>query len=389
MSTTQLAGIDGLVEAARALVPALRGRRTETEELRRLPDATVDEIRELGALGIACPRELGGLGIGPDGILEVSMELARGCGATGWTAGNWAIHNLLGPMFGPEAQQELYGAETMPIVSTGFSPLRATTKPVDDGAVITGQWDFASGVDHSEWVVVMAIGEQGPLAHLVPAAELEIVDTWHTAGLRGTGSKDVAATELFVPRHRLLWMTGPSEGQSVGREQFSLPWFRLPLGSVFGCAVIGSILGMARGAIDVFVERTAEKVGGLSGIQVGSRPDVHSRIGEASADLDAAIAFVRASYAEMRAVAEQDRAYTMDDRVRWRRDAAWGAKTALGAVNLVFEVGGAHVLWLDDQLHQFHRDITAATHHYGMAWSQLFSGYGRVALGLDPQVAMV
>jgi 3-hydroxy-9,10-secoandrosta-1,3,5(10)-triene-9,17-dione monooxygenase len=389
MSTTQSAGIDELVQGAAALVPALRERRTETEELRRLPDATVSEIRELGVLGIACPQELGGLGIGPDGILEVAMELGRGCGATGWTAGNWAIHNMLGPMFGPEARQELYGSGTMPIISTGFSPLRATTTPVDGGAVISGQWDFASGVDHSEYVVVMAIGEQGPLAHLVPTSQLEIVDTWHTAGLRGTGSNDVAASELFVPEHRLLWMAGPGEGQSIGRELYAMPWFRLPLGSVFGCAVVGSILGMAQGALEVFVERTAEKVGGLSGIQVGTRPDVHSRIGEAAADLDAAVAFVRASYAEMRAVAESDQSYSMQDRVRWRRDAAWGAREALAAVNLVFEVGGAHVLWLDDQLHQFHRDITAATHHYGMAWSQLFAGYGRAALGLDPQVAMV
>jgi len=79
----------------------------------------------------------------------------------------------------------------------------------------------------------------------------------------------------------------------------------------------------------------------------------------------------------------------MDDRVRWRRDAAWGARSALRAVNLLFEVGGAHSLWLEDQLHQFQRDVTAATHHYGMAWSQLFTGYGRVALGLEPEVAMV
>jgi 3-hydroxy-9,10-secoandrosta-1,3,5(10)-triene-9,17-dione monooxygenase len=260
---------------------------------------------------------------------------------------------------------------------------------VDGGALITGQWDFASGVDHAAWAVVMAIGEQGPLAHLVPRSDLELVDTWHTTGLRGTGSRDVAATELFVPEHRLLWMAGPGEGQSIGRELYTLPWFRLPLGSVFGCAVIGSILGMARGAIEVFIERTAAKVGGLSGIQVGTRPDVHSRIGEAAADIDAAVAFARASYAEMRAFAESERSYSMDDRVRWRRDAAWAAREALTAVNLVYEVGGAHVLFLDDQLHQFQRDITAATHHYGMAWSQLFSGYGRAALGLDPQVAMV
>jgi 3-hydroxy-9,10-secoandrosta-1,3,5(10)-triene-9,17-dione monooxygenase len=389
MGATTTATTESLVEGARALVPALRERRRQTDEQRRLPDATVAELRELGLLGIAAPPENGGLGLGPDAILEVAIELGRGCGSTAWTGGNWAIHNLLGSMFSLEAQRELYGEGVIPIVSTGFSPLRASTAPADGGALVSGQWDFASGVDHADWVVVMAIGEQGPLAHLLPRAEIEIVDTWHTGGLRGTGSKDVAAREVFVPDHRLLAMAGPSEGQSIGRELYASPWFRLPLGSVFGCAVIGSMLGMARGALEVFVERTAAKVGGLSGVQVGTRPDVHHRIGEAAAEIDAAVTFVRASYADMRAFAEQEREYTIDDRVRWRRDAAWAARAVLRAVNLLFEIGGAHVLWLDDQLHQFQRDVTAASHHYGMAWSQLFTGYGRVALGLEPQVAMV
>jgi 3-hydroxy-9,10-secoandrosta-1,3,5(10)-triene-9,17-dione monooxygenase len=387
-ATTPVSGVEPLLAGARALVPRLRERRRQTDELRHVPPETVADVRELGVLAIAAPSERGGLGLGPDAILDVAMELGRGCGSTAWCSGNWAIHNLLAAMFPVEAQDELF-ADGMPIIATGFSPLRATTTPADGGAVISGQWDFASGVDHADWVVVMAIGERGPLAHLVPKAELQVIDTWHTGGLRGTGSKDVAAQDLFVPEHRLLPMAGPGEGQSIGRELYGSPWFRLPLGSVFGCAVVGSILGMARGAHEVFVEATAAKVGGLSGVQVGVRPDVHQRIGESAADIDAAVVFVRSSYAEMRAFAEEDRAYTIDDRVRWRRDAAWGARSALRAVNLLFEVGGAHSLWLEDQLHQFQRDVTAATHHYGMAWSQLFTGYGRVALGLEPEVAMV
>jgi len=378
-----------MIETARALVPQLRERRLETDELRRVPDASVSELRKLGILGLATPRENNGSDLGPDVIFEVAMELARGCGSTAWCGGNWAIHGLLGSMFAPETQREIFDVAEFPIISTGFSPLRGSTQPVDGGALISGHWDFASGVDHADWVVVMAIGAQGPLAHLVPRAELEIVDTWHTSGLRGTGSKDVAATGLFVPERRLLTMVAPGEGHSVGREMYESPWFRVPMGSVFGCGVIGSILGMARGALEVFVERTAKKVGGLSGVKVGARADVHHRIGEAAAEIDAAVVFVRNMFAEIRRYGADELEYTTLDRVRWRRDAAWGARSAVRAVNLLFEVGGAHVLWLDDQLHQFQRDITAASHHYGMAWSTLFNGYGRAALGLDPEVAMI
>jgi alkylation response protein AidB-like acyl-CoA dehydrogenase len=379
-----------MVDRASALVQPLRDRRHETDELRRLPDATVEEIRELGLLGVATPRENRGSDLGPDGILEVSRELGRGCGATGWCGGNWAIHGLLMSMFPVEAQHEVFAADQpFPVISTGFSPLRAKTEPTDGGTLVTGQWDFASGVDHADWVVTMAIGEQGPLAHLTPASDLKIVDTWQTSGLRGTGSKDVACERVFVPEHRLLAMAGPGEGESLGRELYDSPWFRLPLGSVFGAGIIGSMLGMANGALEVFVARTQEKIGGLSGVKVGDRADVHERIGAASSAIAAADALARATYAEMRSVAESGVEYTMVDRVRWRRDVAWAGHSAIGAVNLLFEVGGAHVLWLDDQLHQFQRDITAAGHHYGMAASSLYVGSGRAVLGLDPGVAMV
>ena len=297
---------DDLLGRAADLVPALRERVAETDELRRLPDETVKELHELGLMAVATPRELGGLGLDPGTIAEVAMVLARGSGAAAWCGGNWAVHTLLGSMFTPQAQEEVFGsvAPRMPVISTGFSPLRGTTERVDGGAVISGQWDFASGVDHAEWVVVMAIAPAGPLAHLVRRADLEIVDTWHTSGLRGTGSKDVAAQGLFVPEHRLLSMIAPGEGQSSAREQFpEVPFLRLPMGSFFGCAVAGTIVGLAQGALEMFQERTGGNVGGLSGVQVSARPEVHHKMGESAADVRAATRVLRGTYDDMRAAA--------------------------------------------------------------------------------------
>jgi hypothetical protein len=91
----------------------------------------------------------------------------------------------------------------------------------------------------------------------------------------------------------------------------------------------------------------------------------------------------------MRAAGVSGRPITMDDRLRWRRDAAWCAKVASGAVRRLYEVGGAHVLFVGDQLDQFQRDNVAASHHYGMAWDTLFAGYGRSMLGQEAGVAMV
>jgi 3-hydroxy-9,10-secoandrosta-1,3,5(10)-triene-9,17-dione monooxygenase len=379
------------VERARALVPVLRERAQETDDLRRLPDASMADLDALGLLGLATPREVGGGDIGPDGIIDVCLELGRGSGAVAWVGGNFAVHNLLITMFPEEAQREVFGGAEgrMPHVATGFSPLRGQTAPVDGGAVISGQWDFASGVDHADWVIVMAMAPEGPLAHLVPRAELTVVDTWHTTGLRGTGSKDVAAQDVFVPQHRILNMIPPTEGQSVGRELYDLPWLRVPMSSFFGAGVVSTVLGTARGALEVFVERTSGNIGGLSGVKVSARPEIAHKLGESAADIDGAEAALRASYADMRAAGVSGRPITMDDRLRWRRDAAWCAKVASGAVRRLYEVGGAHVLFVGDQLDQFQRDNVAASHHYGMAWDTLFAGYGRSMLGQEAGVAMV
>lgn len=379
-----------ILEAARALVPALRARRAEANELRRLPDASVADLRALGILGVAAPVARGGSDLGVDVLLEVAVELGKGCGSTAWCGANWGVHNLLMSMFPRQAQDEVFGDGTqLPIVSTGFSPLRASAHRVPGGSSISGQWDFASGVDHAAWVVLMAITETGPVAHLVPTSDLQIVDTWHTTGLRGSGSKDVAASDLFVPEHRLLGMIEPTEGRSLAAELYGTPFTHIPMSSYFGVGVVGSIVGMALGAVEVFIERTSDNVGGLSGTKVRSRPDIHYKIGESATEADAALSIARSTYAELRSVGAARAAITMNDRLRWRRDQAYAAKLAVEATQRLFQVGGAHVVWSDDQLGQFHNDITTASHHYGMAWSTLFNGYGRLSLGLDHEVAMV
>jgi 3-hydroxy-9,10-secoandrosta-1,3,5(10)-triene-9,17-dione monooxygenase len=381
----------GMVEAARALVPALRERRLEADELRRLPDASVADLHELGIFGSVLPTELGGENLGVDVLFEVVVALARGDGATSWCGGNWTIHNLLLCMFPLQAQQDVFGAggSRLPLISTGFSPARGQTAPAEGGQVLSGQWDFASGVDHAEWVVVVAMSERGPLAHLVPVGDLEIIDTWHTGGLRGTGSKDVAASEVFVPEHRLLPLASAIDGDHAARELYDNPFFRVPLTSVFHTGLTGTMIGMAHGALEVFTETITAKVGGLSGIKSSTRPEVHHRIGEAAAEVNAAHLAVRATYAEMREMVAAGSEITMLARTRWRRDSGWAAKVCLQAIDRLFQVGGAHALWLDDQLLQYHRDAHAASHHYGLAYDALFMAHGQAALGQEPTVPML
>lgn len=373
---------------ARALAPVLRDRAQETDDLRRLPDETVADIDDLGILGVGAPRGVGGADLGPDAIFLLTFELARGCGSTAWCAGNWAIHNVLAAAFPKEAQDEWFDGARMPRVATGFSPLRAKATPASGGTVLEGTWDFSSGVDHSQWVALVAIVEQGPSVFMVPRDELQLVDTWHTSGLRGTGSKDVVAKSVFVPAHRAVSMAALSEGRTPGRELHDTPSLRVSLASIFAPGVIGTILGVVAGAYDEFVRRTSEKLGGITGVKVGDRTDVHLRMGLAASNLEAAVLMVRSTFADVRTAADTG-SYTIADRVRWRCSVAWAAKLATESMTLLFKAGGAHVLFLDDSLNRAHRDLTAAAQHYGMQWDGLFIDQARVALGMDATTLML
>jgi 3-hydroxy-9,10-secoandrosta-1,3,5(10)-triene-9,17-dione monooxygenase len=383
LPSRQVRALVELVDGSRRLVPQLRERRHEADTLRRLPEETVRDLRALGVLDMAVPHELGGPDLGADGILEISIELARGCAASAWCAGNWAVHNLLAAMFPTSAQDEIFVDGQAPVISTGFSPLRAKTRRIDGGAILNGRWDFVSGVDHADHIVLVGVGESGAVAHLVPRADITIIDTWHTAGLRGTGSQDVDAANVFVPEHRLSAMEPISSGRSLGRQLYVSPFLRLPLSTYFGCAVIGTVLGTAVGAIEVFTQRTSEKIGGLSGIKAATRPEVHLRLGEAAAEVDAALLITRSTYAEMRAAGTSGSEIPALTIAQWRRNVGWSAKTATAAVARLYEAGGAHVLYDTDQLQQFYRDINAGSHHYGVAWDALFSSWARTSLGLE------
>jgi 3-hydroxy-9,10-secoandrosta-1,3,5(10)-triene-9,17-dione monooxygenase len=380
---SKTASLAGILADARSMVPMLREQRQELNDLRRVPDETVKALRDIGVFDMGIPRELGGPDLGADGILELSIELGRGCGATSWCAGNWAVHNLFVSVFSDLAKQELFSSDVAPIISTGFSPARATTREVDGGTILNGTWDFASGVNHADWIVVVAVGERGPVGHLVPTSQITILDSWHTIGLRGTGSHDVQAHEIFVPEHRLVDMGVAMAGQSATRHLYESPFLGLPLPAYFGSGVMGSILGIAVGAVEVFTERTSEKIGGISGLKASSRPEVHLRLGEAAADVDAALRATRAVYAEMRAAGQSKQQIAPLDVARWQRDMGWSAKLATAAVLRLYDAGGAHVLFDGDQLQQFYRDINAASHHYHVSWDHLFSTYGRLSLGYE------
>ena len=209
-----------LLDRAAALIPELSQRAAEAEQLRRLPDANVAALKRAGLFKILQAKRYGGYQASLHAHVDAVAAIARGCGSTAWCMGVIHAHSWLLASFPQEAQDETYGADPDTIVSAVIAP-RGEAKPAEGGYVLSGFWPFASGCQHSQWLLLGArildasgaVVDEGDL--LVPTKDIAINDDWQVAGLRGTGSCSVVAKSVFVPRHRYLSLPGLAQGQDT------------------------------------------------------------------------------------------------------------------------------------------------------------------------------
>ena len=278
---------------AREFAPKLRERASHAEEIRRIPEDTIAELRACGLLGILTPKRFGGSELGIATLVETTAELARGCVSSGWVFGNLLGHYWLLSQFPLVAQEAVY-AKPGALVSTifrfgGKAPVR-----VEGGYRIqAGEGKWASGVDHAEWVILgtTPAGEE-PTYMLVPRKDFEIVDDWHTSGMRGTGSKSIRITDAHVPDARVIRLADVVAGSTPGGAALGIPLFSLPMGVALPLSLVGAPVGAALGAIQVFGSANAARLKALAEPELSAQSATFARVGEAAAMVDAALALI-------------------------------------------------------------------------------------------------
>jgi alkylation response protein AidB-like acyl-CoA dehydrogenase len=371
-----------LVKRARKLIPVLQERAVQTEEERRVLPESVRALLDEQLNRIAVPIRYGGLDVSYEYMLEVTIELGRGCGATSWCYSLWSAHAWLVGHWPEEAQLEVFGDSPDALCSSSFGPGGAKAVVVPGGFRLSGRWEFSSGCDSADWLMLGAAGDAGPNWLLVPRGDFTIDDTWFVSGLAGTGSKDIVIEDLFVPQHRVLsgiFRQGPTIPEAA--KLHSEPQYRLPITALLVWDLVAPAIGMAYGAIDSFTERLQ----GTSGrMRSAESQIVQTRLAEASAEADAARALLRQDVREMLAQAEDGTPFTPLQLARYQRDKAFVVKLCVQAVSRLFELAGGHALFHSDPLQRIHRDVVAVGHRDGLVLDFAGQQYGRAALGLEP-----
>ena len=362
-------------ERALSLVPILASRAKATEDLRRIPEETVNDLRSAGLMDVIRPRRYGGLELEVDVCFRATEILASGCGSTGWCYGVWSNHAWLIGLFPREVQDEYYEADRFVLSASGFNIRGGTAKRVAGGYVLSGKWEFASGIDASSWQVVGAQVEDGkPTAFLLPRRDWTIEDNWYVSGLRGTGSKIVVIEDAFVPEGRSIELERLAQGRSPGAELDNRASYHVPVGALMSLGPTpSSLIGIAQAAVDDAASRLRVKPSVASGL----------RVAEAAAEVDAARLIREQAVHEILSVGARRGPLTIQQRVVYARNRCFIGRLCLQAVNRIFDVSGAHGLYDSYSLQRIHRDAHAAAHHRTMQWDVFAEQYARVVAGQD------
>ena len=146
--------------AAVALVPGLAARAASCEAQRRVPDGTVAELHASGLMRLMQPARFGGSELGIEPLLDVVLELCKGCASTAWVYANLASHAWNIGQFELQAQEDVWREDPNALAATGLAFPCGKATPVDGGYRVSGCWPFASGVDAATWMLVGAMAGQ-------------------------------------------------------------------------------------------------------------------------------------------------------------------------------------------------------------------------------------
>lgn len=377
--------LEEAVEVARSLAPKLRERVAKAEVDRRLPEENVRDLIESGLIALEVPKRFGGAELNLDALIEVTGVIGEGCPATGWVYSLWAAHMWLIGQY-PEQIQAMVFEDHNSLVSSVVNTVGAPVE-VEGGFRWTGRGFFSSGVDHCNWLTAAVdLKPQEPPGDrrwfLLRREDFEIIDDWHTVGLRGTGSKTIEIKDAFVPEDRVVLQKDLSEGRGLGAAMYGSPLYCAAMDFTFSLPIAAPVIGVARAAVRELEGRIRQRLASSSYRIAAEQAGTLTRIAEASAQIDAARALLLDTARRFCFIPAAEA--TALDKAECRRNVAFATQLCRHAANSVFEAAGASNLYEGSDLQRLWRDSNVASMHHGSMWDVHGLAYGREVVGLPP-----
>ncbi|MDB6061990.1 MAG: acyl-CoA dehydrogenase type 2 [Verrucomicrobiaceae bacterium] len=360
---------DDLLQSAHRIAATLKERTAQIDSERSIAPETIEAIKDAGLFRLLQPKRWGGFETTPQAFIDVENIFAEQCLSTAWVFGVLSVQSFMLSLFNERAQEDVWGSDETALASSSFQPIGKAER-VEGGFKLSGQWPYSSGSQYAQWAVVGALvpplnaGEPPEMRlFLVPRIDYEIVDTWNTFGLRGTGSNDIRIEHAIVPEYRTL---KPEQGFVPGSKLsvHNAALYRMPWLYVFTCSVASLGIGGARGALREFLDITRARLATPSGkarvdtsaLQIAAR---------AKGEIEEIDQTFRRNVARLMECAASGEAMTLAEALQHRVHLTSIIRRCAGLVDNLLPHLGARSVFLDSAFTRFWLDLNAARVHPG------------------------
>ncbi len=373
------------LQAAAALATGISARSREFESIRRLPADLAHQLAEAGVFRIAIAKAYGGAERHPADLIRVIEEVSRADGSVGWCVMIGSVTAALSGFLPPATAHEIYGTDTLVITGGAVAPTGKATR-VEGGYIVNGRWQWGSATQNCGWITGGAliferdkprIGPSGdPEFQLMifPAKDVEILDTWDSSGLRGTGSHDFQVKNAFVPDDRAFAI-------GVTPPVVQTPLYRFPFFGLLAIGVCAVSLGIARRAIDEFIALAGGKVPTWERKTLAHSARIQEAVAEAEATLRSSRAFLFETIDTAWTAASVGESPALEMRRDLRLAAANVAWQCVKVVDAMYSMGGGSVVHASHPIQRCFRDVHVVTQHR-MVNRSVFETTGKLLLGM-------
>ncbi|GAA1291272.1 acyl-CoA dehydrogenase family protein [Streptomyces sanglieri] len=342
-------------------------------EHRRLPAELAEAVSASGFTRHFVPERWGGEEGTFTEFARAGAGLAEECASTAWCAALYAAHGRLAAYLPEDGQRDLWGRSPDVRIAAAVMPPAGRAVAEGDGWSLSGEWAFASGIDHAHWVLLAGrtgAGEERTVrVFAVPRHEFEVLDTWDSTGLRGTGSNTVRVKDVLVPSHRSLTLV---ELAHIDPDRARC--HRVPYLSVAGIQFLAPALGAARRARQAWIGDMSARCR-ADGRPAHTTATAQQVLTRASAEIHAAELLL--GEAARRADEDPVTPSAVAENVR---DFSVAAELCGAAVGRLVRAAGARALTGSSPLYRAWQDVCVATGHASLGFEAASSHYAQAVL---------
>jgi alkylation response protein AidB-like acyl-CoA dehydrogenase len=386
---------EALLAKARELGPLIREHAPEAEKARRLSKPVIDALNRAGITKMLLPKSLGGLETDPVTMLRVVEEIASYDSVAGWLLMVSNSGAFTGSRFSAEIAEELVRDPNDWFIGAAFQP-PVEAREVEGGFRLNGQRPLASFAHSARWIVLTGIVMDGPqprmmhgmpviIVAVMPAKDVEVLDTWNALGMRGTDSADVAVHDLFVPAA----YTCPMMPQYEPNKHYRSPLYRMPMLAPLVLASISPVaIAIARNAVEEVRVLSSKRMPMASAVPLRDRGVAQARLGQADAMLRSARAFMYETMSDAWARTCVGETFTIEQRGNILLAAAHAAQVGAQVTDMMFTSGGSAATFVRHPLERLFRDSQVIRQH-GFVAASRYETVAQVLLGLEPDLPLI